>query len=280
VTAAAKPAPGAGVTILGPEQSQLLRELERVFTGWAEDAGAVELIPPPVYDLGDLDLFDVYENFPHLSLVASALDVDRAPATGAAEGFEASALRPARWGLSSATCYGAYLYFRDTEVSPTTTVTLVNRCFRNEDRYEGLRRLLSFQMREIVALGSWEHTQDVLEAFTKRIEAFASELSLPLRKVAASDPFFRRDGTRALFQKLSPVKYEFEVDGLAISSVNTHRNFFGERCAIGVSGSEDHAFTSCVAFGLERWVAVLNTLYDGDLAEAARHVRAAGGASG
>lgn len=279
MTAATGLATATGLTILNPEQSQLVRELDSVFTRWAHEAGAVELIPPPVYDVDDLDRLDVYENFPHLTFVASALDVERA-SDREEDGFSPSALRRARLGLSNATCYGAYLYFRDTAVSPTTTVTLVNRCFRNEDRYEGLRRLLTFQMREIVALGSWEHTQELLEGFTKRITAFAEELSLPLRKQPASDPFFRNNGARALFQKLSPVKYEFDVEGLAIASVNTHRNFFGERCAIGVTGSDGYAFTSCVAFGLERWVAVLTELYDGDLAEASRHVRAAGSRSG
>jgi seryl-tRNA synthetase len=251
-----------GLAILNPEQSALLRELDRVFTSWAFDTGAGEIIPPPVYPVDDLAGLDVYQNFPHL----------------ASGSFATSALRPARLGLSSATCYGAYLYFRDAAVAANTTVTLVNRCFRNEERYQGLRRLLSFQMREIVALGSYEHTQQHLAAFTAKIQDFARAVSLDLHLEAASDPFFQAGGARALLAKLSPVKYEFQAGTLAIASVNTHRNFFGERCGIRVAGTDETAFTSCVAFGLERWVSALTEAHDGDTAAALDRVRAAAGA--
>lgn len=262
-----------GVAILSPAETELVRELDALFTGWAAESGAAEIIAPPLYPVADLDRLNVYESFPHLSFVASPLDVDRAGTESPGKGFEPAALGRARLGLPSATCYGAYLYLADSSVDPATTITLINRCFRNETRYEGLRRLASFQMREIVAVGTWEHTQDLLETFTGRIESLAADLSLPLRKEAASDPFFQNDGARALFQKLSPVKYEFQYGDLAIASVNTHRNFFGQRCAITLAGTGDTAFTSCVAFGLERWVAALIEVYGGDLAAAIQRVR-------
>ena len=40
-----------------------------------------------------------------------------------------------------------------------------------------------------------------------------------------------------------------------------HRNFFGERCGITTGGLP--AYTSCAAFGLERWLSVLHQRYDG-----------------
>jgi hypothetical protein len=39
---------------------------------------------------------------------------------------------------------------------------------------------------------------------------------------------------------------------IAIASLNLHRNFFGERLSIAFDGQP--AFTSCVGFGLERWL--------------------------
>jgi seryl-tRNA synthetase len=231
-----------------------------------------------VYPVDDLAGLDVYQNFPHLALVASALDPEHEDVTEPSGSFATSALRPAGLGLSSATCYGAYLYFRDGVVAADTTVTLVNRCFRNEERYQGLRRLLSFQMREIVALGSFDHTQRHLAAFTTKIQDFARAVSLDLREEAASDPFFQAGGARALLAKLSPVKYEFQAGTLAIASVNTHRNFFGERCGIRVADTGETAFTSCVAFGLERWVSALTEAHGGDTTAALDRVRAAAGA--
>ena len=61
--------------------------------------------------------------------------------------------------------------------------------------------------------------------------------------------------------KLFPVKEEFVVNGLAIGSVNYHRNFFGERCDI--KAGDDTAHTSCLAFGVERWVHTLTDRFGG-----------------
>jgi hypothetical protein len=256
------------VAILDPEQTSLLRAVDQAVTGWAADIGAPEIIAPPIYPITDLAKFDVYKNFPHLLFAASPLDVTDAMPEPTDGGLDTDDLRRAVFGLPHATCYGAYLYFEGSSVPADTTVTLLNRCFRNENRYEGLRRLLSFQMREVVAIGSYEHTQEIIAHFTEKIRKFAAALSLDLEKAGASDPFFRNDDGRALLQKLSPLKYEFIADDLAIASVNTHRNFFGERCGIKISGKDEHAYTSCVAFGLERWLSVLTDRYNGDLGRA------------
>lgn len=256
------------IAILGPEQTSLLKAVDQAVTGWAADIGAPEIIAPPIYPIRDLEKFDVYKNFPHLVFAATPLDVADAPPEPTDGSLAASDLQQADFGLPHATCYGAYLYFEGSHVPAETTVTLLNRCFRHETHYAGLRRLLSFQMREIVAIGSYEHTQEIISRLTERIMKFATELSLNPRKVEATDPFFRKDDGRALLQKLSPLKYEFLVDDLAISSVNIHRNFFGERCGIKVSGTDEYAFTGCVAFGLERWLAVLTNRYNGNLGRA------------
>ncbi|MFF3750927.1 hypothetical protein ACFYYH_10780 [Streptomyces sp. NPDC002018] len=266
------------LAILGPDATRLVRELDQLFTGWGVAAGAEEISPPPLYPVTDLEKFDVYANFPHLAWVAGSLELESGQVKPVEGRFGPADVREARYGLPHATCYGAYLYYEGTQVAEETLVTLVNRCFRNEDHYGGLRRLASFQMREIVALGGYDHTQRVLADFGDRIESFAGALGLGLTKAPASDPFFRSDGARALMQKLSPVKYEFSYGDLAIASVNTHRNFFGERCGITL-GAGEHAFTSCVAFGLERWLAVLGERHDGDLSAALAAVRAAAGTS-
>lgn len=265
--------------ILDPAHTELIKELDRTFSGWARASNIQEITPPPIYEVADLQKFDVYENFPHLSLVATALYADRARTQPTNGTFVAEDMLEAKFGLPIAACYGAYLFYENSVLEQNTAVTLVNRCFRNEDKYEGLRRLVSFTMREIVALGSREHTQNLLTRFTGRIQKFARDVSLDLTKVAACDPFFAKHGTRAVMQKLSPVKYEFQVDGLAISSVNTHRNYFGERCRIRLANGE-FAFTSCVAFGLERWVAVLVDSYQGDPAAALVAVRNAAARTG
>ncbi|MFI9201368.1 hypothetical protein [Streptomyces sp. NPDC053048] len=264
------------VTILDPDQTELLKELDGIFTGWGTAAGAREICPPPVLPVSDLAKFDVYRNFPHLAFVASPLNAQDVTDGPADARFESGVLSGARFGLPHATCYAAYLFHENRRLAADTLVTLVNRCFRNETHYNGLRRLLSFQMREIVALGSFAHTQWLLEEFTGRIEKFSDALGLGLEKNVAADPFFENDGARALLQKLSPVKFEFQHGDLAIASVNTHRNFFGERCDIRLPDGDGHAYTSCVAFGLERWLAVLDEVFEGNTRRALEAVRTAG----
>ncbi|GAA3761427.1 hypothetical protein HDA32_005709 [Spinactinospora alkalitolerans] len=262
-----------GLAILDSDHTELLDTLDSVFTEWALKAGAKKISPPPVYRVAQLEKFDVYDNFPHLALVAGPLrpaDESRPDA----HRFHPGKLADAHLGLPTATCFGAYLFFEGMRVPSSALVTLANHCFRNEEYFDGLRRLLSFRMREIVALGTYEHTRNVIEDFKARIEAFLGELDLDFTSEAATDPFFDREGGRALLQRLQEVKREFTVDGLAIASVNTHRNFFGERCGITVENGSSHAFTSCVAFGLERWVSVLVDRY-GTAAKAAEVARSA-----
>ncbi|MFR9793369.1 hypothetical protein ACL07V_32650 [Streptomyces sp. MB22_4] len=264
-----------GLPSLGAEATALLRLLDDTFEKWGVAAGARPMTMPPLLPAADLKRLDYYENFPHQAVVATAIDVDRRGEYCAETGcFPCGSLQPAELGLPSASCYAVYLDHEGREVADDTLVTVVGWCFRKEERYEGLRRQLGFRMREIVALGSREHADAHLRAFTERITAFARALDLPLRREAASDPFFDKGGSKALLQRLSPVKHEFLFEDLAIASVNTHRNFFGDRCSITLAGTGEPASTSCVAFGLERWLSAL-TRRHGSWAAAADAVRAA-----
>lgn len=245
----------AGLQALTGDQAALLRAVDGVFESWGTESGAESMIPPSLLPVESLARLDFYENFPHQALVAAPLDLTkREPGTVPAE-FPPQALEPAGLALPSAACFAVYLHHAGRQLPGGTTVTLLGRCFRREERYDGLRRLLGFHMREIVALGSREHAQRHLDEYGQRIEAFTGALGLRVHKQAATDPFYDRGGQRALLQRLSPVKHEFQVGDLAIASLNIHRNFFGERCDITLAG--EPVFTSCVAFGLERWLAVL-----------------------
>ncbi|MDH6139993.1 MULTISPECIES: hypothetical protein [Kitasatospora] len=269
-----------GLSALGPEATALLRLLDDTFAGWGAEAGAAQIITPPLLPAADLAKLDYYDNFPHQAILATALDLDQraehpfAPQTGT---FPQQALEPAALALPSAACYGVYLHHAGSALPDGTLVTVLGRCFRKETEYHDLRRLLGFHMREVVAIGSQDHTEQHLRTFTEKITAFAAALDLPLRKEAATDPFYDRGGARLLLQQLSPVKYEFLYEDLAIGSVNVHRNFFGERCGITVGDTGQAAFTSCAAFGLERWLSAL-TRRHGSWEAATEAVRQAGSA--
>jgi hypothetical protein len=217
---------------------------------------------PPLLPVPSLAKLDFYDNFPHQAVVASTLDMGRRASAPGAPGarpaaFAGAELEPAELALPSAACFAVYLSMEGARLTGGTTVTVLGRCFRREEHYEGLRRLLGFHMREVVALGSRDFVAAHLARFEGRAGGFLTALGVPFAKEAATDPFYDRGGQRALLQKLSPVKHEFVVDGLAVASLNVHRNFFGERCDIRHQASGDPVFTGCAAFGLERWLSVL-----------------------
>ncbi|MFL6163354.1 MAG: hypothetical protein ACJ74U_14125 [Jatrophihabitantaceae bacterium] len=265
-----------GLQALRGGATAVLRALDSVFEGWGVAAGAESVILPPVLPVAALAKLDFYENFPHHAFVVSALDLDRRGIGYGSEllDFPPDKLEPAELGLPSAACFAVYLHLQGRRLAASRTVTVLGRCFRREEYYEGLRRLVGFHMREVVALGSNEFTAEHLRRFSDRILAFGAALELPMSRDAATDPFYDRGGQRALLQKLAPVKHEFVVEGLAIASVNVHRNFFGERCDIRLADTGAPVFTSCAAFGLERWLSVLHTRY-GSWPAALAAVRAA-----
>ncbi|GAB2745826.1 aminoacyl--tRNA ligase-related protein [Kitasatospora kifunensis] len=258
---------GQGLAALGPEATQLLHLLDETFRGWGDRRGAHPLTMPPLLPVADLAKLDFYENFPQLAVVAATLDVSEGAdhsAEARTGAYASASLNPAALALPSAACYGVFLNHAGTEVPDGRTVTVLGRCYRNEDRYEGLRRLLGFHMREIVALGSYEHTQRHLGEYGALVQDFAEAVGLPVEKQVATDPFYDSSGSRAVLQQLAPVKHEFVYAETAISSINVHRNFFGERCDIRLEETGEAVFTSCVAFGLERWIFALENRYSGD----------------
>ena len=269
-----------GRAVLGPAALALRTELDRLFAGWGGQVGAAELAYPPLLAADDLVPLDYFQNFPHLTSLVAGVRPEAAGAglvvDGHLTGDAASLLDRPGHVLPSAACYSAYLDLADHTLTDPVRITTVATCFRREQHYDGLRRLFGFTMREIVCVGPREAVLDHLRTFKDRIRVFFDRLGLPYQVEAATDPFFDPNGARTLMQKLFPVKEEFLYHGdLAIASVNFHRNFFGERCRIRLADG-DLAFTGCVAFGLERWLAALHEHFAGDPDRALAAVRAAG----
>jgi seryl-tRNA synthetase len=250
-----------GLSVLNGTQLRLLRAIDAVFLRLADEWEAAEYRFPFLMHCQDLDKFDYYDNFPHLGLAATRLDPERLAAllkdtSRPIDQIPAEVMEPTGFALPSAACYSIYVDLAETVLPDTGTLrTTLGTCFRNEEHYQGLRRLLGFSMREIVRVGTEDQAKDHLLRAKDTVLALIGKLGLEVAIEVATDPFFDKNSGKAKMQRLFPVKEEFVVNGLAIGSVNYHRNFFGERCAIQVAG--DTAHTSCLAFGLERWVHTL-----------------------
>ncbi len=250
-----------GLRVLDGAQLRLLRAIDVAFLRLADGWDAPEFRFPFLIRCRDLDTFDYFDNFPHLGLAATRLDPGRlgtllTQAPRPLDRIPADVTEPAAFALPSAACYAIYLDLAGSTLPAAgATRTTLGTCFRNEDHYSGLQRLLGFSMREIVFIGSEDGAKQHLRRAKDAATTMCAGLGLDLRLEVATDPFFDKNSSKAKMQRLFPVKEEFVVNGLAIGSVNYHRNFFGERCSI--QAGEAIAHTSCLAFGLERWVHAL-----------------------
>ncbi|AYF76775.1 hypothetical protein D7D52_26505 [Nocardia yunnanensis] len=255
-----------GLAVLGPRVARVKFGLDSIFQRWAREIDGQEWDLPVLLAESQLAAFDYFDNFPHLAVAAIPT-------------VRVEAVERERLFIASAACYGIYAALADSELDRPVVITVNGRCCRNEREYRGLRRLHHFTMRELVALGSAEHAIEHLVYFKPRILALAEHLGLRVRVETATDPFFDPNSSRAVMQRLLPVKEEVLTDDdVAIASLNSHRNFFGDRARIRHAGEAVH--TSCVAFGLERWIHALDRRHDGDWAAVAAAVESFdGGAS-
>lgn len=250
-----------GLGVLEGSQLRLLRAIDAVFLRLADRWDAPEFRYPFLMRCQDLDTFDYYDNFPHLGLAATRLSPERLgpllkEAPRPIEQVPTEVMEPTAFALPSAACYSIYVNLANSTLPAEGTMrTTVGTCFRNEDHYQGLQRLLGFSMREIVCIGPEETAKSHLLRAKDAVTTLLGELGLDYKIEVATDPFFDKNSGKAKMQRLFPVKEEFVVNGLAIGSVNYHRNFFGERCSI--QAGDETAHTSCLAFGLERWVHTL-----------------------
>jgi hypothetical protein len=270
-----------GLPWLGPDGVALRTALEERFVGWAAERGAEQALYPPLIRVDALDRLDYFRNFPHLGVLATGI-APEAIADSYASGAAVTSvpvrdLLPVQYVLPSAACFNVYLSMAGEILDGPRLVTTVANCFRREEHFDD-HRLLGFTMREIVCVGDRDAVLAHLAHFKERILAFASAIGLPLSAKPSSDPFFDASGARAVMQQLFPVKEEL-VHGdddheVALASLNYHRNFFGERCEIELPDGTP-AFSSCVAFGLERWIAVLLSSVDGGHEEIRRRMSGA-----
>ncbi|MGH3164699.1 MAG: aminoacyl--tRNA ligase-related protein [Trebonia sp.] len=168
-----------------------------------------------------------------------------------------------RYVLPSAACYGLYWTLAGTSVGTESTFSIQGNCFRQEKSVEGLARLVAFTMREIVCIGAPSQVAAFVEKAKETVVRLAADFGVKATLVPASDPFFLHDSPRAKMERIAPVKHELVSErGVALASVNYHRNFFGSKCKITTSESGKPAYTACMAFGIERWLGELDTGLD------------------
>jgi seryl-tRNA synthetase len=251
-----------GLGSLGPRMVELTALLDDVLARWARQWECEAYRFPPLIPVEDLARIDYFKNFPHLAVCATGIREEAIgpryqQAQGGLSRLAADTLKDSGYVLQSAACYNIYLSLRGERLAAPRYVTTLGTCFRNEQRYESLERLLAFQMRELVCIGPASAVEAHLTRCRDAFATFSGALGLDLTLTAATDPFFGTDPARAKMQRLFPNKHEFLFQSrLAVASVNAHRNFFGERCEIRLE-DESFAYSGCFGVGLERFASAL-----------------------
>ena len=207
--------------------------------------------------LDEINALGYVRNFPHLTCVMCS--IEQGELLGFARGQRK--LEPdfkqlnADVALLPATCYKIYLGLKGQQLDGARVESCIARCFRHEDKALDSYRAFNFTMKEYVYLGTAEGAQAHLEAGYDRVFSLFAQLGIRADCEEANDPFFDSGSPVARLSALTPTKRELVFDGHAVSSLNYHRNYFGEKFEIRLNG--EFAHTSCVAFGLERWISML-----------------------
>ncbi len=254
-----------GQTSFQGDLLKLFRLLDASFLRIASQFNANEHRFPIFIPAKELQKVHYLSSFPHLATFPVTLDSDAKnletfsnsePLSSGGE-VKLTKIAPIKDLLTPAACYHFYVHHQGSTLTGPLYLTTRARCFRREAYYAPLERQWSFHMREIVCVGTSDEVQAFLETCRKRVEEFIAGLGLKIEWLIATDPFFNPSkNPKFLMQKLQPNKTEMVFDGkLAIGSVNFHRNYFGEAFAIQKSGQE--AYSGCVAFGVERWMAAI-----------------------
>jgi hypothetical protein len=205
----------------------------------------------------ELDALGYVRNFPHLTCLMCAVDeADRKLFSGGEKSIS-HAYSPSSTSMSllPATCYKVYLDLKGQALPAPRVVGCIARCFRHEDKPLDHYRGFNFTMKEYVCLGAADDAKRHLEKGSAAVDRLMQALDIPFSYEVASDPFFDMSGSVATFANISPTKREVTFDGHAVASLNYHRNYFGRKFDISLDDAAIHS--SCVAFGLERWIAML-----------------------
>jgi len=258
-----------GQVVLTGELLDLDTCLDTIFTGWARCWNAAEYRFPACVEARHLERLDYFQSFPHLATFPVTLDRDNDNIGEFARGHACNPqgvvdlpkLSATDHVLTPAACYHVYIELEGEVLNAPRYITTRATCFRNEDEYTPLERQWNFSMREIVCLGSAAEVEDFLTRTTYVINHFAAAIGLPAEWADATDPFFSpASNPKYLFQKLEPVKRELIYgEDLAIASTNFHRDYFGE--AFQITRHGQHAYSGCVAFGMERWLSAFLGAY-------------------
>lgn len=260
---------GEGLALLSGGFLAVKRALERYWFEYAvKELSAEELENPALWSTKIANQSGHLSDFPHEATFVfgakrdsrSIACVSQATAqdTNFWKNFDTSSISDSLSLLGfcqPAVCTSCYYALGQRSNLQDSFYTTYNRVFRNEGTTR-LNRLLSFTVRDIIAVGSDEFVRHARAMFLSKAKEFIRTLSIEAEVLHATDPFFANQASKLFFQKTADLKHEIQAlipcDGqcIAVGSVNLHLQTFGARFSMNVDSGV--ASSACFGIGFER----------------------------
>jgi hypothetical protein len=260
---------GEGLALLSGKFLEVKRSLEYYWLEYAaRELGAKELENPAFWSPKVANLSEYLSDFPHeatfllgakrdsrsISSVSKAMAKDANFWNDLDTSSVSDSISLLGFGQPSV-CTSCYYALGQRSQLTDDFYTTYNRVFRNEGTTR-LDRLLSFSVRDIIAVGSDEFVRRARERFLAKSKEFIEILNLEAEITNATDPFFANKASKIFFQKTANLKHEIRVtipydkQSIAVGSVNLHLQTFGARFSMKTDSGV--ASSACFGIGFER----------------------------
>jgi seryl-tRNA synthetase len=260
---------GNGLIMLSGDFLKVKRALERYWLDYAlDELQADEIENPALWSPEVAEQSKYLEDFPHEATfvfgakrnaisVTEVADLisDGKFLTGTGEIYNKFNALTLLGFCQPSVCTSCYYALGKRVPVKSALYTTYNRVFRNEGS-QRLDRLLSFSVRDIMAIGDEEYVRKTRGVFLQKAEAFINDLHIEAKIVRATDPFFATKSSKAFMQKTADLKHEIQAwiphdhKAIAVGSVNLHLDTFGKRFSMSLKNGT--AFSACFGIGFER----------------------------
>ncbi|NSB30239.1 MULTISPECIES: hypothetical protein [Clostridium] len=184
----------------------------------------------------------------------------------------------------NAVCDNIWESLENKTIDKFTVYSSLGVCSRTErNQTYFFERMNVFHMREIVAVGEKENVIKFRERAIQFVIELSQKLKLNFSLEEASDPFFIEDtntlkDTNSKLELPEVVKVEFrphlyDNKSLACASFNVHGNFFVKKFNYMSKNNDENLWTSCIAFGLERWCWAILVQFGTDVNKWPEHLK-------
>jgi seryl-tRNA synthetase len=259
------PLAATGVYGLGVKFEEIVSALDSLISARGADLDATRVRFPPVFPFSSFQRTDFAASFPNLLgavFTFAGGDKDHAALLAQIRREEEwrHELVPSDLMLVSAACHPAFATFGPSVPAGGRYADVLGYCFRQEASDDPMRMRV-FRQREFVYIGEPGQAAAHCEEWAGRGLQLLTDLGLDVSAEPANDPFFGRAGhILASGQQAGRLKTELILQpegagpwlaGVAMASVNSHADHFGQRYGIRLPNARP-AHSACVGFGLER----------------------------